>query len=226
MEGANRPPKRSSYYGLALAIAVVMFAGFARNYYLRAWLGTRVITVMVHVHGLIMTMWVVLFIVQTLLVARHRVDLHRKLGVFGAVLAAVVFGLGVYTIAGSIERQQPQAGPWLFTELFVAFDGVSLVAFFCLVVTALLYRRQREIHKRLMLIAMISLLPPALGRLVANFTHQNVELIVLGLMYSSISACLLFDGLRHRRLNPAFATAGVLVIAANQLTYFAQMHTP
>lgn len=216
---------RGLYAGAALAIAAVMFVGFSRNYYLRAWLGTRVISFMVHVHGLVMTAWVVLFVTQTLLIAKHRVDLHRKLGIFGAGLAAVVLGLGVFTIIHSIERQKPDADSTLFMELFVAFDGISLLVFAGLVLAGLLYRQRRAIHKRLMLIAMISLLPPAYGRLIANFTHDNVELLVLGMMYASALSCLLVDAWRHRRVHPAFAIGCALVIASNQLTYFAQLIT-
>ncbi len=212
--------------GAALAIASVMFVGFARNYYLRAWLGTRVISFMVHIHGLVMTAWVLLFVTQTLLIARHRVALHRKLGFFGAGLAAVVLGLGVFTIVHSIERQQPDADSALFLELFVAFDGISLWVFAGLVLAGVLYRRRREIHKRLMLMAMISLLPPAYGRLIANVTHDHVELLVLGLMYASALSCLLLDAWHHRRVHPAFAIGGALVIASCQLTYFAQTYIP
>jgi hypothetical protein len=223
---AGNPRSRGFYSGAALAIAAVMFVGFSRNYYLRAWLGTRVITFMVHVHGLVMTAWVLLFVTQTLLIARHRMDLHRNLGIFGAGLAAVVLGLGVFTITRSIERQNPGADSTIFMELFAAFDGISLLVFAGLAFAGILYRRRREIHKRLMLIAMISLLPPAYGRLIANVTHDNVELLVLGMMYASALSCLLVDAWRHRRVHPAFAIGAALVIASNQLTYFAQIYTP
>lgn len=214
------------YAGAALAIATIMFGGFARNYYLRAWLGTRVITFMVHIHGLVMTAWVVLFVAQTLLIARHRVKWHRKLGIVGAGLAAVVLGLGVFTIDHSIERQVPGADSRHFMKLFVAFDGISLLVFAGLVLAGVLYRQRREIHKRLMLMAMVSLLPPAYGRLIANATHDNVESWVLGMMYASALGCLLGDAWRHRRFHPAFAIGSLLVMASNQLTYFAQTHTP
>jgi hypothetical protein len=226
MPAVDNHHNRSIYPGAAIAIAGVMFFGFARNYYLRAWLGTRVISFIVHVHGLVMTAWVVLFVTQTFLIARHRVDLHRKLGILGAGLAAMVLGLGVLTIGHSIERQQPGANSKLFIELFVAFDGISLLVFAGLVFAGVLYRQRREIHKRLMLIAMISLLPPAYGRLIANLTHDNVELLVLAMMYASALSCLLIDVWRHRRLHPTFAIGSALVIVDSQLTYFAQTYTP
>lgn len=210
----------------AAPITAIMFAGFARNYYLRAWIGTRPISAMVHVHGLVMTAWVSLFLTQTLLVARRRTDLHRKLGVAGAILAAVLVALGVYTIAVAIERQQPGADPKTFAEMFVAFDGASLLLFFGLVLAALFNRRRPETHRRLMLLAMVSLLPPAFGRLVAYVTHDHVFEIVLVLMCATVLSVVVVDRLRNRRTHPAFVYGGALVIGANAATYLAQMWAP
>jgi len=77
-----------------------------------------------------------------------------------------------------------------------------------------------------MLMAMISLLPPAYVRLIANVTNDNVEMLVLGMMYASALSCLLVDAWRSRRVHPAFAIGGVLVIASNHLAYWAQTHAP
>lgn len=210
------------YWLAALVFAGIMVAGFAKNYYLRTWIGTRPISFMVHVHGLIMTAWITLFFAQTVLILKHRVDLHRRLGAAGAVLAAVVVVLGIYTIASSILRTTPNIDVMQFAHLFVAFDGLSLLLFGGLVLTAIRVRLRPQVHKRLMLMAMISLLPPAFGRLVALFTRADVYLMVLGLMCVTVGICVLIDTLRHRRLHAAFALSGMLLIAINSLTCLAQ----
>ena len=210
------------YFFAAIVLAAIMVAGFAKNYYLRTWLGTRPISFMVHVHGLIMTAWIVLFLVQTLLIVKQRVDLHRRVGVAGAVLAGVVVVLGLYTIATSIVRGNPHTDAAHFAFLFVAFDGLSLLLFGGLVLTAVRVRLRPQVHKRLMLMAMISLLPPALGRLVARFTRVDVYPIVLALMCMMVGICVLIDTIRHRRLHAAFAWSGASVIAINSLTCLAQ----
>jgi hypothetical protein len=210
------------YFLSAVIISAIMFAGFAKNFYLRAWIGTRPITAMVHVHGLVMTAWILLFLTQTLLVAKGRTDLHRKLGVTGALLAVVVVALGIYTISGSILRRHPHANLNLFGLLYVAFDGLSLLLFAGLVIAALRQRLRPQIHKRLMLLALISLLPPAFGRFVAYFTRAGVEEIVLGLMCATVLSCIVADTVRHRRLHPTLLWCGALVVAVNLLTYFAQ----
>lgn len=210
------------YFLSALIISAIMFAGFAKNFYLRAWIGTRPITAMVHLHGWVMTAWVVLFLTQTLLIAKRRTDLHRKLGIAGALVALVIVALGIYTISNSIFRKHPDANLRLFSLLYVAFDGISLLVFGGLVLAALRVRLRPQVHKRLMLMAMLSLLPPAYGRFVAYFTNVGIEAIVLGLMSATVLLCIAIDAVRHRRLHPTLAWCGALVIAVNILTYVAQ----
>jgi small neutral amino acid transporter SnatA (MarC family) len=212
------------YFLSGVIISTIMFVGFAKNFYLRTWIGTRPITAMVHVHGLVMTAWLLVFLSQTILVSKGRTDLHRKLGVIGAVLALVVVALGIYTISNSILRHNPDADLRLSALLFVAFDGLSLLLFGGLVIAALTVRRRSQVHKRLMLIALVSLLPPAFGRLVAYFIRVNVTVfeIVLGLMCTTVAVCVMIDTIRHRRLHPALVWSGALVIAVNLLTYLAQ----
>jgi len=226
MDRENRSSQPRPYLLAAVVLAATIFVGFARNYYLRTWLATRVLSMTAYVHGMIMTCWVLLFLTQALLVSKQRVDIHRRMGAAGGALAILVVAFGLYTIHADVERQYPGAGPKLQTEVFVAFDGVSLLLFGGLIAAALIARRQPQIHRRLMLMAMISLLPPAFGRLVAYFTHQNVEAYVLGLMIASTLAAALIDAGHHRRLHSAFLFGGAAVITANVLTYIAQVDNP
>jgi hypothetical protein len=66
-------------------------------------------------------------------------------------------------------------------------------------------------------------LPPAFGRFVAYLTHRHVDIIVLALMTASGLLCMCIDTVRHRRLHPAFAWGGSLVLASDLLTYLAQI---
>src|ERR1700733_14403292 len=111
------------YFASGAIISTVMIVGFSKNFYFRAWIGTRPITAMVHVHGLVMTAWIMLFLTQTFLVANGRANLHRKLGIARAFLAFIVVMLGIYTISNSILRQSPVVNLQSFALLFVAFDG-------------------------------------------------------------------------------------------------------
>ena len=93
-----RPGVRQSFYvWVAVAIAAIVFIGFARTYYLKALFDTPVLTWLVHLHGFLMTLWFGLFFLQSYLIASHRVALHRRLGVLGVILAVLIVVVGVKT---------------------------------------------------------------------------------------------------------------------------------
>jgi hypothetical protein len=82
----TRAYDRFFYSGMAIGMAFAVLIGFARTYYLSAYFGTnQTITgapfsTIVRVHAALFTTWVLLFLVQTSLVATHRVAVHRRLG--------------------------------------------------------------------------------------------------------------------------------------------------
>src|SRR5215204_5754048 len=90
----NRRRERLFYTLMAGAILITVFAGFARTYFLRPYFDARPLLPILHLHGFVFTSWIVLFVMQTALVATKRTDLHRRLGIAGAVVAALVFILG------------------------------------------------------------------------------------------------------------------------------------
>ena len=93
---ANQTRSRGSFYTwVAVCTLLIIFGGFARTYYLKELFGTRALPLFLHLHGLIFTLWFTLFFIQVRLVARHRVDLHRRLGIAGAVLAPIAAGVAI-----------------------------------------------------------------------------------------------------------------------------------
>jgi hypothetical protein len=80
---------------MAGALAAAVLWGFAPTFFLRPFITTRDLSALLLVHGFVFTAWIALFIVQTILVARHRTDLHRVLGALGIVLAVTVVAIGI-----------------------------------------------------------------------------------------------------------------------------------
>ena len=92
---------RGFYFGMAAAMSVIVFLGFGPSFYLNGYLAAafgqrplRALPPIIVVHGLVLTAWMIVLMVQTGLVAKGQVRWHRRLGVAGAVLAALVFALG------------------------------------------------------------------------------------------------------------------------------------
>lgn len=225
-ESLKRPPdhldKRqrktaaiSFYSWVAVATLLIVFLGFARTFYLKVLFGTRPLPFYLHLHGLIFTTWFVLFFVQALLVARHRVDLHRRLGIFAAFLAffgaCMAAGVSIHAI-----RRSYLANPASLANNLQPFalDLGSSLLFALLVAAALYFRRRGGIHKRLMVLASCSLLLPAIGRIPLPFIMAGGLWGLVGLTEITPLACIFYDTVKHRRLHPAFAWGGAAILFA------------
>ena len=206
---------RRFYAWVAIAIPLIVLAGFARTYYLKVlFAGPALPGLLVHLHGLVMTSWVVLFIVQVRLIATRRTHVHRRLGVLGGVLAILVLVVGVATAIAAAVRGGT-AGPPPLQFLVVPLGDMLMFA--VLVGTALYYRNRMDIHKRLMLVAAVNLLAPAIARIPLHFIETGGALAFFGLTDLSLLTCVAYDTVKNRRLHPVFIWSIPLVIASQPL---------
>src|SRR2546421_4652392 len=96
---------RRLYTWAAVFIPVIVLAGFARSYYLKGLFGTPALPgLLVHLHGIVMTSWVALFVARVWLVASRRTRVHQRLGVLGALLAALLIVVGYVTAVSAAAR--------------------------------------------------------------------------------------------------------------------------
>jgi hypothetical protein len=155
------------FFGVAISVAATVAVGFAPTYYLKPLFATPGLPLSIHIHGALFTIWVLLFVAQTSLVAANRTDLHRRLGVVGGVLAITMVATGTALAIESARMARPALGALAgASPLFVlVIPLASVVVFTILVGLGLCYRRRAAAHKRLMLLGTIALLPPALGRI-------------------------------------------------------------
>ena len=159
---------RLFYSGMAVAMAVTVLVGFGATYYLRLFSGTPLtvsggaITPTLHLHGLLFSAWVLLFLVQTALIAGRRVNVHRRLGYASSALAAGMVIVGFRTAVEAAGRGS--APPGVDPLSFLAVPLFDLVLFTGFVSAAMLKRRDKEAHKRLMLLAYVSIITAAVAR--------------------------------------------------------------
>jgi hypothetical protein len=162
-------------------------------------------------HGVLMTLWVALLLVQLRLVAIGRTDWHRQLGTFGALLFVAILGVGAAT-AIAMGRRGFSPATDVTPLMFMAVPAVDLLVFGVLVATALWQRRRSATHKRLMVLATLAILAPAIARLPIDAVRQGGLPVVFGLMALAVIVCVVVDTWRHRRLHPAFGWGGALVL--------------
>ena len=191
------------YLGASLTFVALVAWTFARTYYLKVFFHTPPLTWLLHAHAIVMTGWVVLLAAQSVLVASRRLAWHRRLGVFGAVWAALVVLLGSVTTLAAGAREVRAHSPTAFGQLFVmGLDLLQMVLFGTFVGVAIVWRRRPDIHKRLMLLTIACMLPDALARLPVHFMTNGLILVGLDLF---VLFCVGIDTMRHRRIHPAFA---------------------
>lgn len=212
-----RPGVRQSFYvWVAVAIAAIVFIGFARTYYLKALFDTPVLTWLVHLHGFLMTLWFGLFFLQSYLIASHRVALHRRLGVLGVILAVLIVVVGVKTLVHLVKTPQSDPNAHVFLLELLGADLSIFLLFAGFVGAAILMRRRGDVHKRLMLLASLTLLWPPMSRIPIDFISQNF-LVSLVLTDVCVIACVVIDAVRNRRIHPVLAWGAAVNIVSLHL---------
>ncbi len=207
-----RPGQRWFWLAGALFAALVVFVGFSPTFYLRTLFGTSQLSALQLVHGTVFSTWVVLFVAQTWLIATNRRGTHRMLGVFGAFLLVAMCWVG-YRMAIESGRSGFTPDPAKVSALsFMAVPLFDLGVFVLLASAALVLRARSDWHKRLMLVATLSLLPPAIARVALQFPPLPVLPIAFGGTALVIVAAMGLDRATLRRLHPATLWGGLIVI--------------
>jgi hypothetical protein len=215
----SRRTERAFFGGMAALIAATAFLGFARTYYLRALVDAPspplpTLTPLLHLHGVLFSAWVVLLFAQSRLVAAGRIDLHRRLGIAGAALAVLMIVVGTLTALQGVLRGVSPGG--IDPRRFLAVPLFALLVFGLLLFAGIRARRDPQSHKRLVLLATVALLPPALARWVIVYLGLGPP-VVLALSTLFVLPLVAWDLRTLGRLHPATLWGGLLVIASGPL---------
>ena len=205
---------RRFFTAMSLAAAITVFAGFAPTYFLKSAFGSPPLPPLLHIHGLVFTSWIVLFVTQTSLVAAKRTDIHRRLGILGGLLAIAMLVVGFLAAVTAARRgASPPGGPPALQ--FLVIPIFDLVVFATLVGTGLFFKRRPQIHKRLLWLATITLLTAAVARL--PHVGPRGPVAFFGLTDLFIVVCLIYDLVVRRRIHPAFIWGGLLIVLSQPL---------
>ena len=213
---SQRSPDRRFFVGAAIAALAIVFVGFAHTYFLKFLFDTPALPGLVQVHGAVMTAWFLLFFVQTWLISKHRADLHRRLGEVGAALVVVMVVLGMVVVVSAAAREvHAHAKDARFFLMLLILDPFTLLVFAAMIATAIALRHRRsDVHKRLMLLATLSLTSVAIGRL--PFPSLSYFWLVYGLV---LFAPAIIDAVRNRRLHPVFGWGAPSLLLSLYLVY-------
>jgi hypothetical protein len=174
-------------------------------------------TLLVAVHGFLFFLWLVLFLVQTTLVATRRVALHRRMGVVAVALLVLLVPLSYMVTVEMVRRGYDLSGDQIVTHdpLFGSiFNFVAVIEFPLLAGTALLFRRKREVHARLMLFANIMLMEVPITHLLGHYGLLSPLAVLAGTAVFLLSA-IAWDSMsahRARRLTLIIAISMFLLL--------------
>jgi hypothetical protein len=172
--------------GVMLFLTLVGFRGF----YLHGNVMTAQIVTLIVVHGLAMSVWVILFFTQATLIVIGNRRLHMMIGPVGAVLGAAIVILGLSVALSSVHFNPELYKPFCGARCFLAFQLTAILSFGTLVGIGIRYRFRAEIHRPMMLLATLVLMPAPLDR-----WPFIPELLAFGLPLYHYGPMLLLGGL-------------------------------
>lgn len=196
-----RPRDRARFFysGAAASLLVLMFLGFQQFYLHGKAFPSRPLTppirTLLIAHGLAMSAWVVLLLVQPLLIVNRKVRVHMALGKLGAVLAACIFVLGLKLAVAAPRVSPPEVRLWnLPYKQFMAVPFISITIFAGFVIVGLLNRRRPAIHRPMMLLATLAAIPAALDRIdaISALYRHTVWGAIFGPFFSSLVIGVIF----------------------------------
>jgi hypothetical protein len=166
---AASPRSATNFYlYMSLSCAVVAFLGFAPTYWMPIASKSLKVNPIVHVHGALFFSWSLYLVFQTWLASSGKITRHRSIGMVGVSFATAMTIFGTLV---SINAMKQAAAIGMRSE-GIAFSIVPLsgIAFFAITFTvAVVYVRKPDFHKRLMLLASISILDAAVARWFLTF---------------------------------------------------------
>lgn len=209
-----RQSDRRLFAAVALLFPLIILIGFARTYYLKAAFGgPPVPSMLVHLHGLVMTAWVFYFIAQVWLIRSKRARVHMRAGMIGIALAILVVIVGFFTAAGAAFGSA-SAPPNIPPLSFMIVPMTDLLIFVLLFGGAIYYRKRPAHHKRLMLLTVINFLPPAIARIPIESLQSRGPLFFFGVPTVMTIGLLIYDTWRNRELDRVFLVGSIVLIAS------------
>jgi hypothetical protein len=209
----KRPSDRGLFLTAAIGFPLFVLIGYFKSYYFSSFFADArpIANSLVHAHGIVMSAWVIYFVVQVALIRTKNIKLHMSMGLAGIALAAlaVITGLATAYNAQLVRRSAPPgADPHGFFLLPVS----DMLIFVILFAGAIYYRKRPAEHKSLMLLTAINFLPAALFRIPA-VPPEYAMLWAFGVPVVIAVSCFAWYTAKHRKLNKVFA-AGVLLLFA------------
>jgi len=213
-----RQADRRLFLIAAIGFPLLVFIGYFKSYYFSAFFDVRpVANALVHAHGIVMSLWVVYFVTQVALIRSKNVKLHKRMGMAGIALAALVVVVGLAT-AYDAQLVRHSAPPGNDPHEFFILPVGDMLLFVVYFAAAIYYRKRPLEHKSLMLMTAINFAPAALFR-IPVVPENYTPLFAFGIPALMAILYLAWLKVKHGKFNRAFVAAILLYLIALPLPF-------
>jgi hypothetical protein len=188
------------FYSAAAALLLLLaFVGFRQFYlYGKAYPGRELappIRTLLIVHGVAMSAWMLLFMAQPLLIVTGNRRVHIVFGRAGAVLAVCIVFMGLRVAIESVRITPPDTKVWeLVPHQFLALPIFTILSYAGYVFAGVWNRQRPEIHRPMMLLSVLALMPAPMDRIdaIQNLYTGTIWGTIFGAHFSTLVIGLLF----------------------------------
>jgi hypothetical protein len=194
---------------IGLLSLLYVIAGFTPTYFAPLAAGSFKAKPVYHIHGIMYMLWIALIISQPLLIRFRLTHLHKKIGYAGLTLAVGMFVIGVVmAFTANQVALEKGAGNTALTFLIIPLTDMMLFGTF--ITLTMMNLKNSEVHKRLILLATLSILPAAFGRIIGIY---GISIPIGYLMQESILILgITYDLYTRRKIHPVYSYGGVAVV--------------
>lgn len=219
-----------------LLFIVLVFAGFYHTYFSVLFQPTKSV---IHIHFVLMAIWIAMLIVQPFLIKYKKLSLHRLIGRISYVLVPLLLFTSFILIRNeyydSIADLEERIVPGQISldqgeilKQAAAQQGIALVYFIWFLVfyvLAIKNKKKSPVHARYMLATSLSLLGPTIDRMIFFVFKMDklpgslpIELVAF-CMADAILAVLLLKDYRENKSTKTLLTA-LLIYILGQVIFF------
>lgn len=223
-----RAEGRYFYVWMAGAFILVAFGGFVPTFWAPVVAGTFHAPPIIHIHGILMFIWVCFYFVQTALVASGRTPDHRSWGLAGIALFSVI-ACAILVGEMAVIKRDEAAGMGDAARRFAAVTLCAWPLMVGLFAMAIANTRRPQIHKRVMTLLMAAMMTPAIARVFLTFLAPvgaaaggpppPFVSVPPGLVADLfIVAAMVHDWRTRGRPHPVYVYGGAILLAQQVLT--------
>jgi hypothetical protein len=201
---------------IGLVSLAYVLAGFSPTYFIPVAQGTFAAKPVYHIHGIMYSLWIVLIVSQPLLIKIKLTNIHKKIGYAGLTLAVGMFVIG-FVMAFVSNEAAINAGNADRALAFLIVPITDMFLFGTFIALTILNLRDSQLHKRLILLATLSILPAAFGRIIGIYGVN--PLLGLLLQESILIAGIFYDLYTRKKIHPVYLWGGGAVVVIHLIRF-------